>query len=57
MRNFFPTGDNLAFGGFIAGAAKAKVKFKFKAKEVGGVTAIGGWDFIKENSTMPFNCL
>ena len=55
MRNFFPTGDNLAFGGFIAGAAKAKVKFK--AKEVGAVTAIGGWDFIKENSTMPFNSL
>tara|TARA_E500000331_G_scaffold333157_1_gene357102 strand:- start:1064 stop:1417 length:354 start_codon:yes stop_codon:yes gene_type:complete len=39
------------FGGFMAGAAKSK------AKEVGAVTAIGGWDFIKENSTMSFNSL
>ena len=36
------------FGGFMGGAAKSK------AKEMGAVTAIGGWDFIKENSTMSF---
>lgn len=39
------------FGGFMSGAAKSK------AKELGAVTAIGGGDFIKENSTMSFNSL
>lgn len=39
------------FGGFMSGAAKSK------AKELGAVTAIGGWDFIKENSTQFFNKL
>ena len=39
------------FGGLMSGAAKSK------AKELGAVTAIGGWDFIKENSAMSFNSL
>ncbi|XOV89722.1 MAG: hypothetical protein ACFHX7_07515 [Pseudomonadota bacterium] len=39
------------FGGFLAGAAKDK------AKEAGAVTAIGGWDFIRENSTLSFDSL
>jgi len=39
------------FGGLMSGAVKSK------AKELGAVTAIGGWDFIKENSTMSFDKL
>ena len=36
-------------GGLIGGFAKKK------AKETGAVMAIGGWDFIKENTTHSFN--
>jgi len=38
-------------GGFMAGAAKKK------SKEMGAVMAIGGWDFIKENSSQSFNSM
>lgn len=43
--------SKVPFGGFMAGAAKNK------AKETGAVMAIGGWDFIKENSVMSFDDL
>ena len=39
------------FGGFMAGAAKSK------AKETGAIVAIGGWDFIKESSSLSFDQL
>jgi len=39
------------FGGFMAGAAKSK------AKGAGAIVAIGGWDFIKENSSLSFDNL
>ena len=39
------------FGGLFAGAAKSK------AKEAGAVVAIGGWDYIRESSTLSFNSL
>lgn len=48
-----------------AGALAAKVPFgglasgfmKKKSKELGAVTAIGGWDFIKENTAQSFDSL
>jgi hypothetical protein len=43
--------SKVPFGGLLAGAAKGKVK------ETGAVVAIGGWDFIKENSTLSFDSL
>jgi hypothetical protein len=54
-----------AAGDKAAGMLAAKVPFgglaggfmKSKSKEVGAVVAIGGWDFIKENSTHSFNNL
>lgn len=39
------------FGGFMAGAAKSK------AKGAGAIMAIGGWDFIKETTTLSFDRL
>ncbi len=39
------------FGGLMAGAAKSK------AKGTGAVVAIGGWEFIKETSTLSFDRL
>lgn len=39
------------FGGFMAGAAKDK------AKGAGAIAAIGGWDFIKESSSLSFDRL
>ena len=39
------------FGGFMRGAAKSK------AKGTGAILAIGGWDFIKETTTLSFNRL
>jgi hypothetical protein len=39
------------FGGFMAGAAKSS------AKGAGAIVAIGGWDFIKENSSLSFDKL
>ena len=39
------------FGGLMSGA------FKSKAKETGAVVAIGGWEFIKENTAQSFNKL
>lgn len=39
------------FGGLVGGFAKRK------SKEIGAVTAIGGWDFIRENSSLSFNSL
>lgn len=39
------------FGGLMAGAAKSK------AKGAGAVVAVGGWDYIKENSTLSFDRL
>lgn len=39
------------FGGFLAGAAKSK------AKGAGAIVAIGGWDFIKESSSLSFDRL
>ncbi len=41
----------IPFGGFLAGAAKDK------AKGTGAIVAIGGWDFIKENSSLSFDRL
>lgn len=47
--------DSLAskvpLGGFLANRAKGK------AKETGAVIAIGGWDFIRENTDTSFNSL
>ena len=43
--------SKVPFGGFFAGAAKRK------AKETGAVMAIGGWDFIKENTSLSFDNL
>jgi hypothetical protein len=39
------------FGGLLGGAMKSK------AKETGAIMAIGGWDFIRENSELSFNKL
>lgn len=39
------------FGGLLAGAAKSK------AKEAGAVVAIGGWDYIRDNTSLSFNNL
>lgn len=39
------------FGGLVSGFARRK------SKELGAVTAIGGWGFIKENSSLSFNSL
>jgi hypothetical protein len=39
------------FGGFMAGEAKSK------AKGAGAIAAIGGWKFIKENSSLSFDRL
>lgn len=43
--------SKVPFGGFMKGAVKSKTK------ELGAVTAIGGWDFIRETSVMSFNSL
>ena len=43
--------SKVPFGGLFAGAAKSK------AKEAGAVMAIGGWDFIKEASSLSFDNL
>jgi len=43
--------SKVPFGGFLSGAAKSKVK------ETGAVLAIGGWDYIKESSTLSFDNL
>jgi len=39
----------IPFGGLFAASAKNK------SKELGAVMAIGGWDYIRENSTLSFN--
>lgn len=39
------------FGGLVSGFARRK------SKELGAVTAIGGWGFIKENSSLSFDSL
>jgi len=41
--------SKIPFGGLFAGAAKKQ------AKSSGAVLAIGGWDFIKENTDMSFD--
>ncbi|MDP1932570.1 MAG: hypothetical protein Q8L60_14040 [Gammaproteobacteria bacterium] len=43
--------SRVPLGGFLAGAAKSK------AKETGAVIAIGGWDFIRENTDTSFDSL
>ncbi|MCB1666435.1 MAG: hypothetical protein KDI28_11680 [Pseudomonadales bacterium] len=43
--------SKVPLGGFLAGKAKSK------AKETGAVVAIGGWDFIRENTELSFNSL
>ena len=43
--------SKVPFGGFLSGAAKSKVK------ETGAVLAIGGWDFIKDTTTLSFDNL
>ena len=43
--------SKVPFGGFLSGAAKSKVK------ETGAVLAIGGWDYIKETTTLSFDNL
>lgn len=43
--------SRVPFGGLLAGRAKNK------AKETGAVLAIGGWDFIRENTDISFNKL
>jgi len=40
--------SSIPFGGLFSGAAKKK------AKSAGAVLAIGGWDFIKENTELSF---
>jgi len=41
----------IPFGGFRKGAAKSK------AKGAWAIVAIGGWEYIKDNSTLSFNRL
>lgn len=43
--------SKVPLGGLFAGKAKDK------AKEAGAVVAIGGWDFIRENTDISFNSL
>tara|TARA_R110002072_G_scaffold20841_3_gene75169 strand:- start:50592 stop:51212 length:621 start_codon:yes stop_codon:yes gene_type:complete len=43
--------SKVPFGGFMAGAAKDK------AKGAGAIVAIGGWDYIKETSSLSFDRL
>ncbi|MCB1691817.1 MAG: hypothetical protein KDI19_03575 [Pseudomonadales bacterium] len=43
--------SKVPFGGLFSSAAKSKTK------EAGAVMAIGGWDFIKENSALSFDDL
>jgi len=43
--------SKVPFGGFLSGVAKSK------AKETGAVLAIGGWDYIKETSSLSFDNL
>ena len=43
--------SKVPFGGFMRGAAKSK------AKGAGAILAIGGWDYIKETTTLSFNRL
>ena len=43
--------SKVPFGGFLSGAAKRK------AKETGAVLAIGGWEYIKETTTLSFDNL
>lgn len=43
--------SKVPLGGFLAGRAKGK------AKETGAVLAIGGWDFIRENTDTSFDSL
>lgn len=43
--------SRVPLGGLVGGFAKRK------SKELGAVTAIGGWDFIKDNSSLSFDSL
>lgn len=43
--------SKVPFGGFLSGAAKSK------AKETGAVLAIGGWEYIRETTTLSFDSL
>ncbi len=43
--------SKVPFGGFLGGAAKSK------SKEMGAVMAIGGWDVIRETSSLSFDNL